>query len=114
MSSRSHSEEAPAARRQDRVVIGAGLGIGEACALALSKAGATVIVADIDASKTAKVSERTGTHQRKPQSIKVDVGDVSDIQKTVDQIVKDFGRIDSRVNTANHPFMLVTPVHPRM
>jgi NAD(P)-dependent dehydrogenase (short-subunit alcohol dehydrogenase family) len=82
------------------LVTGAGQGIGEACALALSEAGATVIVADIDAAKAAKVSGRIEARQRKAQAIKVDVGDVADIQKMVDQVVKDFGRIDILVNNA--------------
>jgi len=82
------------------LVTGAGQGIGEACALALSEAGATVIVADIDAVNAAKVCDRIGAHQRKAQAIKVDVGDVADIQKMVDQIVKDYGRIDILVNNA--------------
>ncbi|MGE0769751.1 MAG: SDR family NAD(P)-dependent oxidoreductase [Hyphomicrobiaceae bacterium] len=82
------------------LVTGAGQGIGEACAVALSEAGATVIVADIDAAKAAQVSSRIEAHQRKAQAIKVDVGDVAGIQKMVDQVVKDFGRIDILVNNA--------------
>ena len=38
------------------LVTGAGQGIGDACAMALAKAGATVVVADINGPNAAKVA----------------------------------------------------------
>ncbi len=82
------------------LVTGAGQGIGEACAVALSEAGATVIAADIDTAKAAAVAQAIAAHQRRSLAITADVGDVAAIQGMVDRAIEAFGRIDILVNNA--------------
>ncbi len=87
---------------QDQValVTGAGQGIGEATAMALSQAGATVIVADINRANAEKVAGAITSFQRRALAITADVGSVEDIQKMVDRAMAEFGRIDILVNNA--------------
>jgi NAD(P)-dependent dehydrogenase (short-subunit alcohol dehydrogenase family) len=82
------------------LITGAGQGIGEACVVALSEAGATVIVADIDSAKATKVADAIASHQRPALAVSVDVGDVASIQSMVDRVMEKFGRIDILVNNA--------------
>ena len=87
-------------RDQVALVTGAGKGIGEAAALALSAAGATVIVTDIDRELAEKVARSLAVLQRRSLAIAADAGDVGDIQRMVDLTIEAFGRIDILVNNA--------------
>ena len=80
------------------MVTGAGKGIGEAAALALSAAGATVIVTDIDRELAEKVAQSLAVLQRRSLAIAADAGDVGDIQRMVDRTIEAFGKIDILVN----------------
>ena len=82
------------------LVTGAASGIGRACALALSEAGAHVIVADIDAKGAEAVAEAIQSSQRKALAVQADVGDLGQIDRMVRQAVEAFGRIDIAVNNA--------------
>lgn len=85
---------------QVALVTGAGRGIGEATVAALAEAGATVMVADIDADRAETVASAIAQHQRRALAIKADAGDVADIQRMVDRAMAEFGRIDILVNNA--------------
>jgi NAD(P)-dependent dehydrogenase (short-subunit alcohol dehydrogenase family) len=87
-------------RDQVALVTGAGKGIGEAAALALSAAGATVIVTDIDRELAEKVAQSLAVLQRRSLAIAADAGDVGDIQRMVDRTIEAFGKIDILVNNA--------------
>jgi NAD(P)-dependent dehydrogenase (short-subunit alcohol dehydrogenase family) len=82
----------------DRVAIvtGAGHGIGRAVALALARAGARVAAVDVDAS----AAQATADAASGGLAIAADVGDLSDIDKMVRQVVDAFGRVDVLVNNA--------------
>ncbi|MFV0294812.1 MAG: SDR family NAD(P)-dependent oxidoreductase, partial [Hyphomicrobiaceae bacterium] len=82
------------------LVTGAGQGIGRATALALADAGATVIAVDINADGARETADLIRKHQRKVESMTVDVGDVAQIQRMVDQSIATFGQIDILVNNA--------------
>lgn len=82
------------------LVTGAGQGIGEAIAMALSEAGATVVVADIDGARAKTVAAAIVSLQRRALAIGADAGDVAEIQRMVDATVAAFGRIDILVNNA--------------
>jgi NAD(P)-dependent dehydrogenase (short-subunit alcohol dehydrogenase family) len=80
------------------IVTGAGRGLGQAMAIGLAKAGATVVAADLlDVSITVDDITRLGHDSL---GVKLDVTKPADIKKMVQQTVKKFGRIDILVNNA--------------
>lgn len=82
------------------LVTGSAQGIGKAVAVALAKEGASVIISDVNlelAGQTAKEVEALGV---KSQAYKLNVTDLAEVESTVAQMVKDFGRIDILVNNA--------------
>lgn len=81
------------------IVTGGAGGIGEALALGLAVQGATVVVSSRNQEAIAKAAEKiTGESGRKAYAIAADVTDEASIQALVDQVVKQFGRIDILVN----------------
>lgn len=83
------------------IVTGASLGIGRATAIALGKAGASVVVNyrshDHDAEATAEVIRQAGA---KAIVHKADVSDQSAIEAMVQTTVDQFGRLDIAVSNA--------------
>ncbi len=82
------------------LVTGGGRGIGEATAIELAKAGADVAVADIDAGAAEEMSSAIRSLDRRSLAIRVDIGDLSDIDAMVGTVVSEFGGIDIVVNNA--------------
>jgi NAD(P)-dependent dehydrogenase (short-subunit alcohol dehydrogenase family) len=83
------------------VVVGAGPGIGRACAVALGGAGADVVVAARDHDRlvalAAGVAAATGTTV---VPLAADAGDLSSCRALVDAVLERFGRLDVLVNVA--------------
>jgi NAD(P)-dependent dehydrogenase (short-subunit alcohol dehydrogenase family) len=83
------------------VVTGASRGIGRAVALALAREGADVVVNYSSSVKEAeKVAQEIRELGRRSIVIKADVSDKADVEKMVNEAVKQFGRIDILVNNA--------------
>jgi NAD(P)-dependent dehydrogenase (short-subunit alcohol dehydrogenase family) len=84
------------------LVTGAGQGIGKAIALGLAAAGATVAVTDIAANKAAAdaVRQEIAASGGKARAYTLDVTQVSETRRVVDQVVTDLGRLDILVNNA--------------
>ena len=87
-------------RLKDKVCIvtGSGQGIGRATARRLGEEGGTIVVADrVDESATRTVSE---LRENGVEAMKVlaDVGSFTGAQDLMDQVVKQYGRIDVLVN----------------
>src|SRR6185436_19477512 len=79
------------------VVTGAGQGLGRAYAVALARAGASVIVNDLDA----RAAEETATIAGPgAQALAGDVGDRSTADALVARAVEAFGRLDVMVTNA--------------
>ncbi len=82
------------------IVTGGASGIGEACAITLAAAGATVIIADLkkaDAHKTVDTITKAGG---KAHSVAADVADDRAVKAMVDFAVKETGGLHLLVNNA--------------
>ena len=77
------------------VVTGAAQGIGEAIAVALGEAGATVVIADLNDDLGKQTAERLGGAFRH-----LDVTDSSSVRECVESVVDEFGGIHILVNNA--------------
>jgi NAD(P)-dependent dehydrogenase (short-subunit alcohol dehydrogenase family) len=82
------------------LVTGAGRGIGAACAEALAKAGAAVVVADIDAALAATVAETLTAAGHRCLPVAADCGSLVDIERMVAAAIGAYGAIDILVNNA--------------
>ncbi len=78
------------------LITAAGAGFGEATAHALSQAGATVVVTDIDLA----AAERVAADIDHGQPLRLDVASEAAVDEVVDRIVNQHGRIDILVNNA--------------
>lgn len=73
-------------------------------AAALTNAGSDIVIAARASSKLTDVAKSVKTTGRKVVSIPTDVTDADQVQKTVDQAMAEFGRIDILVNVADIHF----------
>jgi NAD(P)-dependent dehydrogenase (short-subunit alcohol dehydrogenase family) len=82
------------------LVTGAGMGLGQACALTMAEQGARVMVADLNdeaGQETVNtIEQRGGT----ASFVRVDVADASAVETMVKHTVDTYGRLDSAVNNA--------------
>src|SRR4026209_2484072 len=82
------------------IVTGAAQGIGRAIAEGLAQAGADIVVADLDPTRSKDTVAVGGQLGRKALNVKVNVADAADTKAMVDQVLKEWGRIDMLVNNA--------------
>jgi NAD(P)-dependent dehydrogenase (short-subunit alcohol dehydrogenase family) len=84
------------------IVTGSRRGIGRAVALALARAGADLVIADVvtEDGKLNGVAAEVKKLGRDCLSVKVDISQKSQVEKMVNRAVKQFGRIDILVNCA--------------
>ncbi|MCX2934457.1 SDR family NAD(P)-dependent oxidoreductase [Mycobacterium sp. CVI_P3] len=94
------------------VVTGGAAGMGEAMCRRFAALGAAVVVADIDAPRTALVAEEIGG-----LGVVTDVSDEAQVIELVQTALAEFGRIDVFVSNAGvlwgEPHDGVTPLHER-
>jgi NAD(P)-dependent dehydrogenase (short-subunit alcohol dehydrogenase family) len=82
------------------VVTGGGQGIGMACVRALAEAGATVVLADVEADRVQRAAEDLATLGLKTHGIVLDVTKSAAVDAAAGQIIEQHGRIDVLVNSA--------------
>ena len=82
------------------IVTGAGNGIGRATALALSRAGARVVAADVDGGAAKATADAAAALGPRSLALDTDVGDLGAIDRMVRLTVETFGRVDVLVNNA--------------
>jgi len=82
------------------LVTGAAQGIGKAVALLLARNGADMVVSDINLEKAEETAKEVQTLGRKALAIKVDVAKLGDVEKMVEGILAQFGKVDILVNNA--------------
>ena len=82
------------------VVTGGSVGLGRAIARALAAEGANIAIADIDepgGKKLAAELKKTGV---RAMVVKTDVSKSAEVQAMVDEVIKEFGKIDILINNA--------------
>lgn len=91
-----------AGRLADKIAIvtGAGRGMGRAIALRFAEEGAHVVSADVNATTAQDTAAAVEALGRRSLPVHVDLGEIADIHKLVQQTMATFGRIDILVNNA--------------
>jgi len=85
---------------QVALVTGAARGLGRAIAVALAHAGANVALGLRDVNADSGVTAEIRGMGRRALPLQMDVSDMDQIRRGVDETVKEFGRIDILVNNA--------------
>ncbi len=82
------------------VVTGAAGGIGRALAIEFARAGADLILADIDEAGLAEVEARVREAGRRALSVRTDVSRAEDVEALAGRAFAEMGRVDVLVNNA--------------
>lgn len=82
------------------LVTGAARGIGRAIAEKLADAGADLAICDLNADWLAETKQAIAAKGRKVEALAVNVSQADNVQQTVDEALKAFGRLDILVNNA--------------
>lgn len=82
------------------LVVGGGGELGKAMAIGLAKAGADVVIADINSKAAREVSEGILALNRKSIGLEVDVTNSKMVNSMTDNVIDKFGHIDILVNSA--------------
>ena len=82
------------------IVTGAAQGIGRAIAETLARAGADIVVADLDPSRSKDTVDAVEQLGRKALNVKVNVADANDTKAMAERVIKEWGKIDILVNNA--------------
>jgi len=82
------------------IVTGGGSGLGRSNAKAFARAGADVVIADMNVENAEKVSKEIKELGKQSFSIEVNVIKKADLQKMAEQTVQKFGKIDILLNSA--------------
>ncbi len=82
------------------IVTGGGAGIGRASALALARAGARVLVTDLDEAGARETADRIREADGDAHAVVADAGDPEDARRTVETAVERFGALHVLYNNA--------------
>lgn len=82
------------------IVTGGAGGLGRPISLGLAQAGADVVVDDLERADPQAVADDIKALGRKALAVAYDVTSVEAMKEMVDQVMKEFGRIDILMNTA--------------
>jgi NAD(P)-dependent dehydrogenase (short-subunit alcohol dehydrogenase family) len=82
------------------VVTGGNRGLGRAFATALGEAGASVAILARDAAKTGEVLTELAGRGVRASGFDADVAQRADVDRAVDEIIAEFGKVDILVNNA--------------
>lgn len=97
---------------QIAVVTGAGRGIGAAIAEIFARAGADLVIVDIDQARARESAEKCVAVGRKVLALQADVASASDVDRVFSTVQANFGRLDILINNAGiwfrKPFMEIT------
>jgi 3-hydroxybutyrate dehydrogenase len=92
---------------QVAIVTGAASGLGRAIARRFARAGARVVIADLDRAAAAATADEIDADPRRAVGIAMDVTDERGVDSAVAEVVSQFGRVDVLVSNAG-----IQIVHP--
>lgn len=94
------------------IVTGSAQGIGREIALAMAREGASLVIADWNATKAREVADEIRAFGGRALSVKVDVTDPAQVDSMVQQCLAAFSQVDVLVNNAGighvKPFLSIT------
>lgn len=98
------------------LVTGGGRGIGQACAVALSRAGAVVVVADVDGGSAARTAQMIHDSGGTGLGLACDVTQPEQTSTLIAETVSAYGRLDCAVNNAgvNEPGQAAADMAPEV
>ena len=82
------------------LVTGAAQGIGRAIALLLARNGADIVVSDINLEKAEETAKEIRVIGPMATAVKVDVSNLSDVERMVEAVIEKLAKIDILVNNA--------------
>jgi 2-dehydro-3-deoxy-D-gluconate 5-dehydrogenase len=82
------------------IVTGGAMGIGQGIALRLAEAGAAVVIADVSLPAAEDTAYQIRASGGKAKAMRADAASVADSTRTVQETVREFGRLDILVNNA--------------
>lgn len=82
------------------LITGAASGLGAALARTLARAGADIVLADLNGPMAAQVAGSLRDMGARAHPLSVDVGDPADAERAVSEAIANFGRLDVLVNNA--------------
>lgn len=82
------------------IVTGASMGLGKAIAEEFAKAHANVVIADLNIDEAEKTKEELAKYGSKISTYKLDVSKAEDVEKMINYVNDELGRIDVLVNNA--------------
>lgn len=82
------------------IVTGAGQGVGRGIALALAKEGVVVAIAEMNSASAVATADEIRALGGTAKSIQCNVRNRSDVNRTVEAVVQEFGTVDILVNNA--------------
>lgn len=88
------------------MVTGAGSGLGEAIAFALSQAGVTVVATDMSEEEVKRVAAQISLHGGRATPFRMDVSEPHEVEEVVQATLHQYGRIDFLVNNAGTDYTL--------
>ncbi|MDD5644364.1 MAG: 3-oxoacyl-[acyl-carrier-protein] reductase [bacterium] len=87
-------------KNKTAIVTGAGQGIGKTIALKLAGEGADIALCDIDEESLRKTASEIECLGRKAYAYKCNVADIASVDKTVNKILDNAGKVDILINNA--------------
>lgn len=88
------------------IVTGGASGLGEATSVALARAGAGVVVVDLNGERAEQVATRLREGGADAMALRVDVSDAAQVAAAVESTLQAFGRIDYLINNAGTDYVL--------
>lgn len=82
------------------VVTGSAMGLGKAIAIALAQEGADVACLDIRAAENMETAQEIRKLGRRAVDLSCDVADKNDVRRSINHVMREFGRVDVLVNNA--------------